>query len=257
MAKKTKLKLTTGTALIVAVIVLIIVIAFGASGQTAKFFAAPGGVFTIKPICGNGKCEPPNENLQTCQQDCAVCGDGVCSRPTEDGRNCLQECVVCGDGICDMPEVCAKAKWGGVNYACSADCTVLFGDGVCNAALGESPQNSQDCAVCGDGTCIWNRCNFVERCAKDCFCTDSDNGANDLTAVGTCTDAWGKNTDVCGGSETPTKVWEYYCGTALESTTDKIKCWSVEKTCPEGNECRNGKCTPKLTATNLSSPVIR
>jgi len=40
MAKKTKLKLTTGTALIVAVIVLIIVIAFGASGQTAKFFAA-------------------------------------------------------------------------------------------------------------------------------------------------------------------------------------------------------------------------
>ena len=38
--KKMKFKLTTATALIIAVVVLIIVIAFGTSGQTAKF-AAP------------------------------------------------------------------------------------------------------------------------------------------------------------------------------------------------------------------------
>jgi len=251
--KKTKLKLTTGSALIIAIIVLVIVIAFGASGQTAKFFAAPGGVFTIKPICGNGKCEPPNENLQTCQQDCAVCGDGVCSRPTEDGRNCLQECLVCGDGICDAPEVCATS-----NYACNADCKVLLGDGICMANLGEA-QNSQDCAVCGDGICASDICGFVEKCNKDCFCTDSDNGIN-LNVLGTCTDAWGKYKDTCSlvSGKASNKVWEYYCDDFTETgTAYKIRCWTVEKTCPEGNECRNGKCTPKLIATNLSSPVIR
>lgn len=55
-AKKTKLKLTTGTALIVAAIVLIIIIAFGASGQTAKFFAPS----TIQPVIPNAQLQIPD-----------------------------------------------------------------------------------------------------------------------------------------------------------------------------------------------------
>jgi len=44
--KKTKFKLTTGSALIVAAVVLIIIIAFGMPGQTAKFSAAQSNFLT-------------------------------------------------------------------------------------------------------------------------------------------------------------------------------------------------------------------
>jgi hypothetical protein len=71
--KKTKFKLTTATALIIAVVVLIIVIGFGTSGQTAKFFVAKGGVFTIKPICGDGTCSSATEDIWNCPQDCYTC----------------------------------------------------------------------------------------------------------------------------------------------------------------------------------------
>jgi len=91
MAKK-KFKLTTATALIIAIVVLIIVVAFGTSGQTAQFFAAWNA--KIITSCGNGKCDF-GENLQSCPQDCAVCGDGVCSSVRETIWNCPQDCYTC------------------------------------------------------------------------------------------------------------------------------------------------------------------
>jgi len=234
--KKTKFKLTTATALIIAVVVLIIVIAFGTSGNTAKFFAAKQINAVINPL--------------------PICGDHVCQRASENWVSCPVDCLVCGDGFCDDPEACAITK-----NACIADCKGLIGDKICMANMGENAQNSQDCAVCGDGICTRDECGFTEKCAKDCFCKDSDNGIN-LTVKGTCTDGFGitggGGTDACaGGSPTSPSnpnpsaapsVREYYCnGNA---------CTSVVKDCPTGKVCINGACTFNLTA-NPSSHIIK
>jgi len=166
MAKKTKLKLTTGTALIVAVIVLIIIVAFGATGQTAKFFA-PGGTFAPKPgtftvtHCGNNKCEANlGENLQTCPQDCAVCGDGVCTPPKENANACFVDCG-CGNGNCD-------ANMGENLQTCQRDCAVC-GDGACSGPS-ETPDNCiKDCPpTCGNGVC-----NNVEKIANGIVTEDA------------------------------------------------------------------------------------
>ena len=55
-----------------------------------------------KPICGDGKCEKPKENVNNCAEDCGKCGDGVISRsigekcePPNRGCGPDEKCIGC------------------------------------------------------------------------------------------------------------------------------------------------------------------
>lgn len=54
-----------------------------------------------KPICGDGKCEAPKENVYNCAEDCGRCGDGIISpsigEKCEKGKGCEEgeKCVAC------------------------------------------------------------------------------------------------------------------------------------------------------------------
>ena len=98
--------------------------------------------FTYSAECGNGICEPPEENVFNCFQDCGYihyCGDGICD-PDEDYITCPEDCDpihYCGNGICDpdetwetCPEDCSKPHYCGDGhcdedediFTCPEDC---------------------------------------------------------------------------------------------------------------------------------------
>jgi len=95
-------------------------------------------------ICGDGKCNFPNENYETCPKDCPSGGyDNFCDR-IKDGK-CDPDCkekygesaikmdpdcaeisneTICGDGKCNFPDE---------NYrTCPKDCPRCGKDGKCN-----------------------------------------------------------------------------------------------------------------------------
>lgn len=96
-----------------------------------------------RPVCGDGKCEPPTETYTDCPSDCPkplpVCGDEKCEPPTETYANCPSDCPkplqpptpqpptntnnpICGDGKCELPETIRL---------CPRDCNPICGNGVC------------------------------------------------------------------------------------------------------------------------------
>ncbi len=101
---------------------ILIILILGGGGAGAYFFlfakkpatpvtntavnAAPAG-----PVCGNAACEA-GETYVNCPQDCPkpkpVCGDKKCDSPEETPQNCPDDCgpppPVCGDNKCDKTE---------------------------------------------------------------------------------------------------------------------------------------------------------
>jgi hypothetical protein len=104
--------------------------------------------------CGDGICDPDeNETIKTCPKDCK-CGDGVCEG-RETALNCQKDCA-CGNGTCDPGERASE---------CGTDC--FCGDGKCD---GSEDRHScpKDCGGtwCGDGVC--NGGENCDSCAGDC-----------------------------------------------------------------------------------------
>lgn len=141
--------------------------------------AGPGGCFlqpeTLPPrpgdsgdACGDGGCAP-NEDIETCPEDCAVCGDGICSAAEQVISPCPQDCDVCGDGACLLEE--------DIN-TCPQDCAVC-GDGVCSA--GEDPVS---CALdCGSVDCT-SEPDFAS--CSNCFAEQYPGGAAIYNALVDC-----------------------------------------------------------------------
>lgn len=102
-------------------------------GVAAYFLAAPtaqpapvANVNVVPPpprnVCGDAKCEAPQETSANCSTDCGppapVCGNDKCEAPGETTVNCPVDCPlpkpVCGDNKCEAPDEDYKS--------CRADC---------------------------------------------------------------------------------------------------------------------------------------
>ena len=171
-----------GVGLFLAVAVLGGVVAFGASGC--------GDSGDDRSVCGNGWCEPWDEDAVSCPVDCG-CGNGVLNAGEQcDGSqlgsasceelgyaggtlgcrsNCFfdvsacQDAGRCGDGVQAPGEACDDGN-NVSGDGCSADCMSdeTCGNGVLDVASGEQCDDGNqmdgdgcqsDCAVptCGDG----------------------------------------------------------------------------------------------------------
>jgi hypothetical protein len=145
-----------------------------------------------KLVCGNGACEPDNdEDMKTCPGDCtAACGNGKCDKPYENAQKCSSDCKdECGDGYCtgaESPKVC------------ELDCPVDCGNGVCDS--GETRKNcSKDCGFCGDDVCQPEETpaplappdGSKEPCAQDCLKVK-------CAAASDCDDQVDCTIDTCG-----------------------------------------------------------
>jgi hypothetical protein len=112
------------------------------------------------PVCGNDRCEEPDESPQNCPQDCP-CGDGICQpEKGEDYYTCRIDCPpVCGNNICESPD----EAWEN----CPQDCKC--GDGICQPERGESYSTCRiDCPpVCGNNICE-SPDESPQNCPQDC-----------------------------------------------------------------------------------------
>lgn len=114
----------------------------------------PGG------MCGDGYCDPYNEDSNNCPYDCGnggSCGDGVCSAG-ENNASCPTDCApVCGDGTCNGNES---------SYNCPTDCGTVCGDYTCNGNEGTTTCPHDCGTICGDGAC--NGGETSSNCSADC-----------------------------------------------------------------------------------------
>jgi len=194
---------------------------------------------TSNPVCGDGKCEAP-ENSTTCAADCKaggpVCGDGKCEAP-ETTATCAADCKaagpVCGDGKCEAPETTAT---------CAADCKAagpVCGDGKC-----EEPENAsscaKDCKKPADDSCVGKcgkfkegaKCNCDDQCAKYNDCCADIKEVCGSTCTKNCADKQCGD-DGCGGS----------CGSCTGGKVCKnfvCKAGSTSTVCPNG-KCEEGE----------------
>ncbi|MBR9680651.1 MAG: hypothetical protein GOU98_02385 [Candidatus Altiarchaeota archaeon] len=118
------------------------------------------GICTEPEDCGDGICQAGE--CSACQEDCSLdqcSGDGVCSYSLGETCDTTTDCA-CSYGYCDTDQgnewgcvtpICGNdvCELGECSY-CANDCSVDFcgSNGVCDVALGETCDNSDDC-TCG------------------------------------------------------------------------------------------------------------
>jgi len=156
-------------------------------------------IATLKPECGNGKCEFFESEISCCI-DCGcfvgyacidnkcvkeVCGDGICSG-NENCESCPEDCKckdsycfkgkcvkpICGNGVCEPNEAknCCIDCGCGVNEACVNNTCIKLkcGDGVC-----KTPEN------------CWN-CPEDCRCEEGEYCSEDGNCVKPICGNGVC-----------------------------------------------------------------------
>ena len=227
------------------------------------------------PICGDGICTLPKENMVTCQNDCAVCGDGIVmvgegivddipSCPEDvfngcgDGKCfgneesvlCPQDCggYVCGDGGCNPGESPTKCPEDCEPYACGNEiCEPGEGPTICPEDCtpncgdkicdgGESFENCKpDCGFCNDGICGLNEA--VETCPEDC---DAKCGNNKCEG--------GESLESCPAdcNQTCLEGCTTTCGDGICNKADLKSGCSLD--C--GLNCGDGICNKQETAKN-------
>jgi protein-disulfide isomerase len=162
--------------------------------------------------CGDGVCDPYDEDCSACPADCgSCCGDGLCDPGDEDCSSCPGDCAPCescGNGTCDSFED---------GCSCGQDCGACCGDGECTS--GETcetcGQDCGPCTYCGNGTCDADE--NCEYCPSDCTtCSGPDAG------VGYCGDGLCNGYESCstcsydcGGCPVPDAGTYAYCGDGL------------------------------------------
>lgn|GEM_PF-3459920 len=209
-----------------------------------------GGGNPGKPVCGDGKCEPP-ENPNTCFADCKndpteFCGDGICSN-SENPNTCPKDCgkpgPFCGNGKCEAPQESSKN--------CSKDCKppvqnpVQCASSKCKAQFGACVANPgcakvvQCLSQCKDDKCY-------ENCAKS-----AQNDAATMKVFGPLADCAQKQG--CG-----TKAPQPVCGNGnCEQGENQLNCGKDCKP-PSNPVCGDGKChkpeTDKTCAKDCGEP---
>ncbi len=113
----------------VLLIVIIALVLLGGGGAAAFFLVPKKKPVVVAvntappaPVCGDNKCEAPQETATSCASDCGppppVCGDDRCESPKETPQNCSADCgpppPVCGDNKCEAPTETIES--------CVADC---------------------------------------------------------------------------------------------------------------------------------------
>lgn len=182
-----------------------------------------GGGGGTGPVCGNGKCEAPQETSSNCSRDCGSGGGGG-------GGGGMAMCPADPDGgdptqATGVSYKTDKCRSGIPNYVNEILC---IGDGKkVYETLMPCPLGKQ----CVNGACTANG-----GPTTDPKCSDSDGGINVMTK-GTA----GGRADVCNtnyGYEN--QVYEAYC---TATTPSYVIMPSVP--CPVGHTCSNGACVPK------------
>lgn len=146
-------------------------------GKTCSGNKCVGGV---TPICGNGKCEPP-ETTQTCAKDCpgggGTCGDGNCDPATEAADTC--------------PADCGDAETKCIYTACGAEINACQTDPDCNALVG----------------CLTNCDQTDNACIQACAKASNNNAIQLYTTFGKCVQA-----AACGGGGGTGHFCDTNCG---------------------------------------------
>lgn len=184
----------------------------------------PDGGGTGGPVCGDGKCEAP-ENTTTCALDCKaggpVCGDGKCESP-ESATSCIKDCGTAAPDSCFGR--CNKYE---ENAKCNCDSSCKQYNDCCK-------DYDQLCA----GSCTKSCAGKV--CGSDgCGGTCGECGAGQSCNNGKCETGGGSNS--CAGNCGKVAPGGCSCQT---SCVDNMNCCSdySDKCGSTSSACPNGKC---------------
>ena len=207
-----------------------------------------GGSGDAPPIvCGDGQCDP-GETADSCAQDCsseADCGDGECDKPGGECQSCGQDCEdnCCGDDECDDWEDCKT---------CPEDCGMCLDcpNGLCEDLedCTSCPEDCGPCTECGDDKCEEGE--DCHTCPDDCgecesvcpneLCEEGENCSNCPDDCGECPEC---GNGQCEAGETPDNCPDDCtndnCG---DGECDKAggECKSCFEDC--GTCCDDGEC---------------
>ncbi|NOS67408.1 MAG: hypothetical protein HOO67_03540 [Candidatus Peribacteraceae bacterium] len=190
-------------------------------------------------VCGNGKCEAPDETSSNCSQDCRdegpVCGNGRCEAPQENSSTCSRDCGS-GTAMCpNDPDGGDPTQKATVNYKtdnCRQGIKNYVNEILCVG--GDGKQVYESLTPCPLGKeCVNGACTADGGPTTDPKCSDTDGGIN-IFVRGTA----GRSTDVCNGNSGYEKqVYEAYC-----TATSPSFAIMPSIPCPEGYTCSSGAC---------------
>lgn len=133
-------------------------------------------------FCGDGRCDPPGEDLTNCCVDCykkdTMCPDGTCDTPCENISNCPQE-VACETISCscftnqsDCEIDLTRCCWGPPVVQSCVNPAEWYpigchSAGSCNrCAEANCGDRSNQSACCGDNCCSWYFNSAGQTCNK-------------------------------------------------------------------------------------------
>lgn len=240
-----------------------------------------GGVPACRSLCGNGVCDPGEDDC-TCDVDClSQCGDGCCTG-AETPCSCPEDGCgdVCGDGCCSGSEDCTNCGGAGEDCECAIGDVCVppcgsCGNGICDAeetfcgCPGDCPSPDHD--MPDDGCCTPNETACTEfGCADSCgdlCCSGSENPCNCPEDGPSCA-PFDCGDGCCTGDETdPTcdvdcvgVCGDGYCGDDEDTASCPADCsrcgdrvcapamgedclTCIEDCgCPPGQQCAQGSC---------------
>ena len=154
----------------------------GSCGDCADpLVCSPDGTCEVVVVCGDGDCDAPDEDCQSCPADC-----GACTGCEETGKPGCDGCV-CEADVCSFMTYCCQEAW---SDNCAMVCELLgecgcaphcdgkeCGDDFCGGSCGEceggfvcTPEGvCEESVVCGDGFCNTPE-EDCQTCPEDCGC---------------------------------------------------------------------------------------
>jgi len=248
-------------------------IAYSGHLQGLNFGMSNFNVISIEVVCGDGICDPVEENKCTCTMDCgnpptveSICGDGLdndcdnlvdCADP-----DCISyyACVCNNDGICEEGEDCHNCQNDcirGDDLGCDNDtiCEPLRGEDCqscptdCRGVLTGKPSGRYCCGsnrICGNTECNngdW-QCSMeqpVQYCCGDGVCQGEEDESNCATDCSiTCTVDWDcDDASECTKDTCVNNICEYIPDTDGIPCTNGICCngGCIAPACSADSDC--------------------